>query len=975
MKTQEKFKQLLKTIFQYSKDKIDLDFGVYKVFKHNEKEIYEFVEDRLPSFLEEQFNKVNIEKNITIEDCYNDILNFFIKYYEGGDFYPAQYFSPHAKKHMLRHNGEEVIFSWANKDQYYIKNLSNFNDYTFKAPKKWFDGGLVEQSNTTVHFKMDIESIEELTGNKKDTRSYVLLDEKTELNSDGLIIYFGFKNGTAVTSEKLVEHLKEKKININTIDEIEHHLKKFINVRGSDFFIHKNLYKFLTEELDYYIKSELVDIDKPSTLNRARIVKLVAIYIIEFLSRLEELQRVLWEKKKFAYDVNYIITLDKIEKQLLLKIIDHPNFEKQKKEWIEDLKLINEFDTSKLYTDDLLKELSSEYKYLPLDTKHFEDDVLKYEILEEFENLDETIDGILINSDNFHGLNYLQKRFKEKVKCVYIDPPYNTGSDGFAYKDNYQHSSWLSMMSDRVLLAQRLLNSKGSFFSQIDYKEVDSLKKILNSLFLDDNFIQLISAKASSPAGIKTVNPGPIDVTEYIYFYTKERNNFEFTKVFIPSKYDTNYSLVITNIEEKPENWVLESLNNYIYKLHDIQIEQTYHKTNKNAEKKWGKFWKTIREQEKSLFAIENSNLVVSVRDPQKPAEKLKQLLIKSKGKDKVYTYSKDDKEISYVYNGGMLSFYSNKVKKIEEKLTSTEILTDFWSDISWDGIANEGKVKLKNGKKPERLINRILQVSNTLENEIILDYFAGSGTTPAVAHKMKKKYLAIEIGEYFDSLLLKRMKHTLFGESGGLKSQNQGGIIKYYSLEQYEDTLHNTSFTNNTLNKKLTTLDKYKETLPYLYKNKFISLAKDVSLSDSPSLLLHVEDEFLCDPFDYTLEIYKDNKYITTKIDLVETFNTLMGFEINTIKQKLFSLNNKRYLFINAKKEVIIWRKVSKDEINEKFIKEEEQFIQEHIDTNKKIYMNGINSYYTKAFLDGQANEILYAFRKILMDGIKDGD
>jgi adenine-specific DNA-methyltransferase len=255
------------------------------------------------------------------------------------------------------------------------------------------------------------------------------------------------------------------------------------------------------------------------------------------------------------------------------------------------------------------------------------------------------------------------------------------------------------------------------------------------------------------------------------------------------------------------------------------------------------------------------------------------------------------------------------------------------------------------------------------------LDFFGGSGTSPSVAHKMNKKYLAMEMGEYFDSKLLTRMKYTVCNQSGGIKSKKIGGFIKYYCLEQYEDTLHNTSFTNNTLNSKLTILDKYKETLPYLYENKFISLAKDVSLQNSSSLLLKVENEFLCNPFNYTLEIYKDNKYTSIKIDLVETFNTLMGFEINSIKQKQFTLNNKRYLFVDAKKEVVIWREVSKNEITEEFIEKEEEFIKEHIDSTKRIYMNGINSYYTKAFLGGQANEILYSFRKILMDGIKDGN
>ena len=981
MKTEEKFKQLLKTIFQYSKDKIDLDFGVYKVFKHNEKEIYDFVEKRLPSFLEEQFNKVNIEKNITIEDCYNDILNFFMQYYEGGDFYPAQYFSPHTKKHMLRHNGEEVIFSWANKDQYYIKNLSNFNDYTFEAPKEWFKESLFEQTNTTIHFKMDIENIEELTGSKKDKRNYILLDEKTELNDDGCTVYFGFKEGTAVTSKKLFEHLKEKKINMNSIDEIELHFKKFINVRRSDFFIHKNLYKFLTEELDYYIKSELVDIDKPSTLYRAKVTKTVAEYIIKFLSKLEELQRVLWEKKKFAYDVNYIITLDKINKKLLEKIVKHPNFKKQKDEWVNDLKLINEFDISKLYTDNLLKEINTEYKYLPLDTKHFQDDILKYEILEQFENIDDAIDGILINSDNFHGLNYLQKRFKEKVKCVYIDPPYNTGDNQFAYKDSYQHSSWLSMLQDRIQLMEKLVNEKGRFFCSIDDRENHRLLNLLFDILKEENYLGSITWEKR----------------------TKSQNT-KTSKYMLQSKIEYIHPF---RFNGKRQEFNLEVSGQKIYPEKD----------------KYGKY----RIQKAEMDSLDRAHAAESMRYD---------ILGITPPEGKCWKFGIKTKEEYDLENRIFLKDSCPHIifRPEHESQDKHKPLWSHFFDKEVYGTAERGldllDKKLGFGKefqtvKPIELVKKIL-FHTTNEDDIVMDFFGGSGTTAHATIELNRenetektrKYILMEANDYFEDFLIKRTKKVVFSKDwdnglpkiySDIQKQNEkllkeedtkkqekirkdiqklnkklrelnphngvSQLIKYYSLEQYEDTLQNTSFSNDKINSKLLTLEKYKDTLPYLYENKFISLAKDISLQQSSSLLLNIKDEFLCDPFNYTLEIYKENKYISTKIDLVETFNTLKGFEINSIKQKFFSLNNKRYLFVDAKKEVIIWREVSKEEINENFIREEEAFIKEHIDTNKKMYMNGINSYYTKAFLDGQADEILYAFRKILMYGVKDGD
>lgn len=908
MNSQEKFKELLKTVFQYSKDKIELDFGVYKVFKHNEKEIYEFVESKLPSFLEEQFNKNNIDKSINLEDCYNDILNFFMKYYEGGDFYPAQYFSPNAKKHMLRHNGEEVIFSWANKDQYYIKNLSNFNDYSFVVPQEWFEGSLITQLNATVHFKMDLDSIEELAGNKKDTRNYILLDKKTELNNDGLIIYFGFKSGQAITSEILYQHLIDKKINISSIDEIERHLKKFISVRGSDFFIHKNLYKFLTEELDYYIKSELLDLDKPSTLTRAKITKIVAEYIIQFLSRLEELQRVLWEKKKFAYDTNYIITLDKINNELLQKIVSYPEFENQIKEWVDDLKLIETFDKDSIFSDDL----KDEYKYLPLDTKYFEDDILKYEILGQFESLDKTIQGQVVYSDNWQGMNYCINKYRSEIDLIYIDPPFNTGED-FAYKDNYQTSSWLSLIDNRIELSKKFLSQQSSFMVHLDHNANYLSRILMNNHFKGNYQNEIVWNKGREGGGSATLP------TEYNTIQVYKNSN---TRIWNPPRKPYKISTV-QNIEKDEQGWFYTR----------------------------GRMGRTPTE------------------DEVKSGAGLKTYVLKDT------TLLKEE-----------------AIKVLTTRTTADSALVgDVWDN---EFIGKQSKVNKFDTEKPESLIRRLIE-SATNESSYVMDFFGGGGTTFTTALKLRRKFIGFEIGKHFFELyesqnkktkvieikigILGRIKQTLFGiKNQGITkdvSWKGGGFVKYYSLEQYEDTLHNTSFTNGTLNSKLTTLDKYEETLPYLYQNKFISLAKDVSLQNSPSLLLQIENEFLCDPFNYRLEIYKDNKYIPTKIDLVETFNTLMGFEINSIKQKFFSLNDKRYLFIDAKKDVVVWREVSKKEINDEFIKQEEEFIKEYIDTTKKVYMNAINSYYTKAFLDGQANETLYAFRKILMNGVKDGN
>ena len=408
-------------------------------------------------------------------------------------------------------------------------------------------------------------------------------------------------------------------------------------------------------------------------------------------------------------------------------------------------------------------------------------------------------DNLIIRGDNLSALHSLKKVYKEKIKLIYIDPPYNTGSNSYEYNDSFDHSTWLTLMQNRLEAVKELLKDDGAIFIQIDYKELAYLTILLNQIFGRENFIQLISVKTASPAGFKTVNPGPIDVTEYILFYTKDRTKFNFKKAYVPTSYDDNYDQVITNKDSDPVNWVLESLRDIVCKENGIKIGKTWQETNKNSKEKWGPYWKIIRKQLMGVYALNNADKVISIRDPHKPTDKLKRLLEQSKvERDKFFLYEKNngntvnDGETNtkyvYVINGGALSFYSNKVKNIDGNLTPTELLTDFWHDISWDGIAKEGGVKLKNGKKPEKLIKRIIEIATDTKDDIVLDFFLGSGTTCAVAHKMGIKYIGIEQLDYGDNDSVIRLKNVINGDTTGISKAvgwQDGGSFIYCELEK----------------------------------------------------------------------------------------------------------------------------------------------------------------------------------------------
>ena len=378
-------------------------------------------------------------------------------------------------------------------------------------------------------------------------------------------------------------------------------------------------------------------------------------------------------------------------------------------------------------------------------------------------------DNLIIKGNNLLAISSLLKRYEGCVKCIYIDPPYNTGDDSFGYNDNFNHTAWLTFMKNRLLYAKRLLRNDGAIFIHIDHHELGYINVLMDEIFGVENKVQIISVKTASPAGFKTVNPGPIDVTEYILFYTKKKTEYKFKKSYVPVGYNKNYNLVVTK-NDNVRDWTFKSLK-------DTVIENTGFESEKDAKKQYGSSWKIILQHLMEEYAFNHAENVVSVRDPHKPTDTVKELMAESKKANYVFEYKREDGSSAYIYKGGALAFYSNKIQKIDGKLAVTELLSDFWSHISWAGIAKEGGVKLKNGKKPEKLLKQIFELS-TEPRDIVLDYHAGSGTTCAVAHKMGLQYIGCEQLDYGENDMLIRLKSVIAGDTTGVsKAVNwQGG-------------------------------------------------------------------------------------------------------------------------------------------------------------------------------------------------------
>lgn len=420
-------------------------------------------------------------------------------------------------------------------------------------------------------------------------------------------------------------------------------------------------------------------------------------------------------------------------------------------------------------------------------------------------------DNLIIKGNNLLALSSLLERYEGQVKCIYIDPPYNTGSDSFGYNDSFNHSTWLTFMRNRLELARKLLRDDGVIFIQCDYNEQAYLKVLMDEIFGLSSFVSMVTLKTSTESGVKVNAKKPIKVSEYLMIYGRE--NYEYQHTRVESGYDSNYKYFVENPDDDYEKWLIKNIKDKYSEFYNIKKRNI---TNKMLEE----------------FQIKFKNNIFSVRDI---SSKLKKF-IREKGidKEKIYPYSTSTGKTTLLYKNGEIVFINKKVFLIDGIEKITKIASDQWIDIEWSGIAKEGNVKLKNGKKPEKLLSRIIESSSS-EGQIVLDFFLGSGTTAAVAQKFGRKYIGIEQIDEQSNLILKRLNTVIKGEQGGIsKSVNWKGGGSFVYCELMED---NENLVNELENAKNS--DSVKKIL-----NKAIDNGKLIP-SVLPSDLKENEDDF----------------------------------------------------------------------------------------------------------------------------------
>ncbi|MDA8654087.1 DNA methyltransferase [Alphaproteobacteria bacterium] len=929
------FKQLkeqLREMFQL--DRGDLDFGLYRIMNQKRGEVTEFLDkhllpqvqtvlqeyqpaggagaqaelDKLLASLSDagvdpetspkvQELRAKLSDSVDMgkleNEIYSDLYNFFKRYYSEGDFMSMRRYKEGV--YALPYEGEEVKLHWANHDQYYIKTSENLKNYSFKTA-----GG------KRVRFEV-VAGGTEVANNKaaegKERRFVLHEAAPTVATADELTIRFeyrpddGKRKQDDITKETLEQLLNLAEVNSFGLSEkapteknkdrtlLEKHVSDYSAKHSFDYFIHKDLGRFLRQELDFYIKNEIMHLDdienetapKVETyLAKVKAMRKVAGKIIQFLAQLEDFQKKLWLKKKFVLETHYCITLDHIigseaEDELLPIIAAN---EAQREEWVK-LFAIDDLDG---YITPLTPAFLKANDKLLVDTKFF-DVAFKYRLLGLFDDLDEQTDGVMINSENFQALNLLQERYKEKVKCIYIDPPYNAKTSEILYKNTFKHSSFLSFVYDRLKISRSIMKDDSIFVMAIDENETDRLAICLDDIF--QGYDRTCVSVVHNPRGIQGS----------AFSYTNEFSHFVFPK---------GLSLPKRQMEDTKEKPLM--------------------KTGSESERTSGRncFYPVIIDKQGNVMGLGDV--------PEDNHHPESSQIEKSNGTLELWPLCSENKERKWRYKAESLQkvIEDVSVRKTRDGKwvvylgKNHETYRTVWSDAMYNA-AEYGSTLLKNMIKdrPFSFPKSLYTVKdccyiglNAKNDELTLDFFAGSGTTGHAIIDMnrkdggKRKYALVEMGEYFASVTHPRILKAAYSkdwkDGKPISREGVSHVLKYMALEQYEDALDNLGLNKSETQAALLASN------PTLNEQYMLGYMLDVESRGSQSLL-NIDD--FADPFAYTLRITRNDDTQLVNVDLVETFNYLLGLTIRTVdrdKTGIVTVTGKNALGENC---LIIWR------------------------------------------------------------------
>ncbi len=920
-------------------------------------------------------------------EVYDHLYRFFERYYDGGDFLSRRYLTREtegkAAPYAIPYNGEEVKLHWANADQYYIKTTEYFNNYRFdlaQAPEVLAKKGELFETDDLpplpVEFRI-VQGAEGEHGNIKagnGQKRYFVIHAENPVSVEGghLTVHFEYhpdpekpKKGTEskwqeTRRDEAVEAILEAMEGLEGAGEytrllqtlaptdnqkdrtlLAAYLSKYVARNTMDYFIHKDLGSFLRRELDFYIKNEVMRLDDIEAadapkaeqyLGKLKVLRAIARKLIEFLAQLEDFQKRLWLKKKFVVETNYCITLDLIPEELYSEIAAN---DAQREEWVQ-LFLIDEIQGNLVtpgYSAPLTVEFLKANSRLILDTRFFSADFI-WRLEAHIDDLDSRTDGHLVHSDNFQALQLLGARYGEQVKCIYIDPPYNTDSSSIPYKNSYRHSSWVTMMHDRLRALKRTLARDGAVFVSIDKTERTVLEHVMDDVFGSENRVEeLIWAMNTN----NSQAPNYSTNHEYVEVYAKDRQIAEKDRdMFREPKpgFDEVMALVARLDPLYPPVSTIESELRKLYSCHKAEYREevesrgtewegmksadpwkglfNYNRAEyrdaagnvveeAEAEARGARIW-VWRESDSSMPAAKQAESTRDSDHPNwrfyKPLHPITKKPCPHPKSGWKYAYEDDadsPERRSFVSLDGdnRIAWGPDEKKVPQLKRFLQEVETNVGKSVFQDYSDGEKQTSAMFGKsglflapKHSDFVSRFI-IHAAREDSVILDCFGGSGSTAHAVIKLnrdgqgKHKYVLVEVEQYFDAILKPRVLKAAYSSDwrGGKPISRNGAshCVKILRLESYEDCLNNLNFVEDE------TRDKLMAQNPQLREDYMLRYMLDVETRGSQSLL---NIDGFKDPTAYKLKVKKpgSDEYEWRNVDLLETFNYLIGLRVEHI-------------------------------------------------------------------------------------------
>lgn len=852
-------------------------------------------------------------------NIFNHLYTFFGRYYQDGDFISKRRYSKR-QRYAIPYNGEEVYLYWANNDQYYVKTAEHFHDYAFTS------------HGVTVHFKLQAADIEQ-NNVKGDKRFFLprVNETKWEEEKGEIVIPFEYRPLTeqeeitygkknqqdtivARASEHIPERLKKanralaaltaerrKDSNGQPVTFLEHHLRQYTRRNTSDFFIHKDLKSFLARELDFYLKNEVLNLDEMESAGEdraegwfqmTRTIKAVGGPIIDFLDQIESFQKMLWEKRKFIIETQYCITVGNIDESFYPDIAA---YEPQWAEWKELFHIDEEqtdlFTVGKSKKDRRIAFLKT-HPTLVLDTKYFDQQFID-RLLASYDDLDANTDGLLLHSENFQALSLLQEKYHQGVQCIHIDPPYNTQTSGFLYKNDYQHSSWLAMMENRIQQGLSLLCSKGSYLCHIDENEYERLQ-----LMFDRFSIQNAGTVVWDKRNPMNAGQGIAIQHEYVIWRSAQG-----IPIYLRNESILSMLKAAEGIVKKHGGISAKTRKEYAAWIDNNQQLTGGEKAYRYLDEE-GRVYQSV-----SLRAPE-PRTDPKFHIPLKHPITVKDCPIPPNG------FSRTPETLQAMMGRGEIIFGRDESTQPRQKVILTEQKKRQVSSVIQEG--RKGKADLDRLGfnfpycHPVSFYEELIAAAVDRYRDMVFDYFAGSGTTGHAVINLNRedggnrRFILVEMAEYFDTVLLPRIKKVTFspewkdGKPKRMATQEEAErsprIVKYIRLEGYEDALNNIEFDDASGQQALKFDD-------YLLK---YMLKWETRVSET---LLNVGK--LARPFSYKLHVHVDGQTREKAADVPETFNYLLGLHVQT--RRVYNDDGRRYLVyrggIDHRQIVIIWR------------------------------------------------------------------